>query len=118
MAPHLETPDLDKDGLGITPDDTDGTLAHSPVDTLNVKPVSCTANSPEPDKNVILLVPQVANEGSKCLVFSQQTPFSEVLDEIYGTIGCQNFAHKPMLSYKLSTSAQKDDAINLGTSAD
>ncbi|KAI6144409.1 hypothetical protein BKA82DRAFT_35643 [Pisolithus tinctorius] len=125
MAPHSETPDLDKDGLGITPDDTDGTLAHSPVDTLkrksiwlSVKPVSCKENSPELDKNVILLVPQAANEGSKHLVFSQWTPFSEVLDEIYSTIGCQNFARKPMLSYKLSTSAQKDNAINLGTPAD
>ncbi|KAI6137828.1 hypothetical protein BKA82DRAFT_36073 [Pisolithus tinctorius] len=125
MAPHSETPDLDKDGLGITPGDTDGTSAHSPVDTLkrksirlSVKPVSCKENSPELDKNVILLVPQAANEGSKHLVFSQWTPFSEVLDEIYSTIGCQNFACKPMLSYKLSTSAQKDDAINLGTLAD
>ncbi|KAI6141465.1 hypothetical protein BKA82DRAFT_4341739 [Pisolithus tinctorius] len=109
MAPCLETPDLDKDGLGITPDDTDGTSAHSPVDTLkqksiqlSVKPVSCKA--------------MTKMSFYWCLKWQMRDP--KVLDEIYSTIGCQNFACKPTLSYKLSTSAQKDDAINLGMSAD
>ncbi|KIK76754.1 hypothetical protein PAXRUDRAFT_109269, partial [Paxillus rubicundulus Ve08.2h10] len=67
---------------------------------------------------VVLLVPQAANEGAQRISILQWTAFAKVLEVIHETIGCQNVACKPLLSYKLSTAPQKADSINISTSED
>jgi hypothetical protein len=67
---------------------------------------------------VVLLVPQAANEGAQRVSMLQQTAFAEVLQAIHETIGCQTVARKPLLSYRLSSAPQKADSINISTSED
>ncbi|KAJ7661962.1 hypothetical protein DFH06DRAFT_362923 [Mycena polygramma] len=69
-------------------------------------------------RRLMLSVPRAAEVGNQRLNFTHETGFSEALDAIHATVGCADLARKPVLTYKLATSAGKDPAMSLSTVAD
>ena len=66
----------------------------------------------------MLLIPQSTSDGHQRKTLTHATTFSETLEVIYETIGCEEVRRKPSLSYKLASAPQKDEAIALGSEDD
>ncbi|KAJ7487162.1 hypothetical protein FB451DRAFT_1392007 [Mycena latifolia] len=73
---------------------------------------------PDPDRKLILFIPQAGSDGTQRKNLTHTTSFEDVLDIIYEIVGCNDVAVKPKLSYKLPTSTNKAAAINLSTETD
>ncbi|KIJ10237.1 hypothetical protein PAXINDRAFT_157675 [Paxillus involutus ATCC 200175] len=73
---------------------------------------------PVEERKVVLVIPNAASEGVQQISIVQNKCFGDVLQAIHEVIGCQKVAHKPMLLYKLSSAAQKDDPMNISTQDD
>ncbi|KAF8133504.1 hypothetical protein K438DRAFT_1787644 [Mycena galopus ATCC 62051] len=72
----------------------------------------------DPDRKLVLMVPQATSEGTQRENLKHSTTFDEALVLIHETIGCTNVPKKPVLSYKLSNGPAKAPAINLGSASD
>ncbi|KAJ7927214.1 hypothetical protein B0H13DRAFT_2312817 [Mycena leptocephala] len=72
----------------------------------------------DPDRKLVLTIPQATSEGTQRENLRHSTTFDEALVVIHETIGCTNVLKKPVLSYKLSNGPAKAPAINLGSASD
>ncbi|KAJ7923691.1 hypothetical protein B0H13DRAFT_2400983 [Mycena leptocephala] len=72
----------------------------------------------DPDRKLVLMIPQASSEGTQRENLKHSTTFDEALVVIHETIGCNDVPKKPLLSYKLSNAPAKAPAINLGSSSD
>lgn len=45
-------------------------------------------------------------------------PYLEALSIIFDIVGCTSITRKPLLSYRLSSSTKKSDAVNLANTSD
>jgi hypothetical protein len=64
------------------------------------------------------LIPRTELEGSQRQLLTHTTTFDDALTVIYETVGCAEVKVKPVLTYKLSTAANKDTPISLSSDAD
>ncbi|KAF8185347.1 hypothetical protein K438DRAFT_1765993 [Mycena galopus ATCC 62051] len=84
----------------------------------NVKKKAPESVALDPDRKLVLMIPQASNAGTQRENLKHSTPFDDALAVIYETIGCADFAKKPTLSYKLSNATVKAPAINLTSETD
>jgi hypothetical protein len=66
----------------------------------------------------VLLIPSATSEGSQRVTLALGTLFDDAVETIHEIIGCATITRKPELSYRLSSSTLKSDAVNLGSAAD
>ena len=61
------------------------------------------------------MVPSATSEGSQHVALTPETSFTDALETIFEIVGCTTVKQKPQLSYQLSSSTLKSDAVNLGS---
>ncbi|KAJ7229773.1 hypothetical protein GGX14DRAFT_553279 [Mycena pura] len=74
--------------------------------------------APDPDRRLVLMVPQANKDGPKRVLLTHSTSFDDALEIIHTTIGCTDVARKPQLLYKLSSALVKASGIDLETKTD
>ncbi|KAJ7438981.1 hypothetical protein FB451DRAFT_1378089 [Mycena latifolia] len=73
----------------------------------------------DPNRKLLIYIPQGGGgSGTKRKTLTHAVSFDDVLDIIYGIVGCTDVAVKPKLSYKLSNAVAKADAVSLYTEDD
>ncbi|KAJ7934980.1 hypothetical protein B0H13DRAFT_2477611 [Mycena leptocephala] len=66
-------------------------------------------------QELVLSVPRASEPGNQRITLTHATHFNEALAVIHSTVGCTDVAHKPVLTYKLSTATAKVPATSLST---